>query len=133
MNLVRQDGFPQACQQACIAMIADVALTDVVAMVGTEPLSFADRTRALTHFGFAEDRSRYIVQGYGRDCLGALIRRHKVMLCRLADCLNVQFSHCVLISDGRMLDPDYGENPVWPWSRYVVDAGPVNRIGIADA
>jgi hypothetical protein len=119
---VSQHPHPKACQQAVIAMLAGVQLADVLAVVGNDALAWKERERACAHFGIKLTEDRVIVESVGSLCMGALIQKYPAVWVHIGDCRNVNFAHSSLIVGERMLDPHYGENPLWPWSHYMVFA-----------
>lgn len=121
---VSQHPHPKACQQAVIAMLAGVPLADVLAIVGNDALAWRERERACKHFGIELTGDRVIVEALGSGCVGALIQKYPATWVHIGDARNVNLAHhALIVREGeRMLDPHYGENPLWPWSHYVVFA-----------
>ena len=119
MKLVMQHPHPQACELACLAMLADVTLDDIIKLVGSprKPDSpDAERVREALGLRIVD---AMVVDGMGARCLGYLIPKHKTMIATLSSCVDVQFAHAVVIHGGQCYDPHWGMNPSWPWDKYI--------------
>jgi len=125
VKLVLQGEHPNACQQACIAMLAGVELADVIAVIGSEALGGQGREQALAHFGLKLSRVGFTVEGWGENCLGALRKKYPTLWLRMSDCLDPGYGHAALLHENQVYDPFWGLNPRWPWHRYVSHATPV--------
>jgi len=109
-------------------MLANVELAAVIALVGQERLSTADRIKACDYFGVKFDGdpwSATIVASFGNSTIGALMRKHETMWLTVSDCRDPGFGHACLLHKGELYDPMYGHNPQWIWSHYVSTAKPV--------
>jgi hypothetical protein len=134
MQLVSQGGFSEACQQAVIAMIAGVTITDVIAVVGSKRLNREQQNVALDYFDCKVADAYIRVENLGERCLGVLRKEHKALWLTVLDALDPAFSHSVLMVDSQLFDPHYGVNPHWPWSHYVcyvrvVEVAPILGMG----
>jgi hypothetical protein len=118
---VSQHGFPTACQQSVIAMLAGVELRDVIALFGFGPMSCSERVKACDHFGIVLG-DRVLIEGYGNETLTCLMDRHRALFLSVSEHGNPQFRHCVLWHGGTLYDPALGVNPAWPWRYHVTIA-----------
>ena len=125
MKLVSQAGWPDACQQACIAMLADLPIEDVIAVVGDQRLGTSERRSAWLRFNIAIPDEGFLIQPYGSGSLARLMKEFPRLWCGVMDARNSMFSHCVVIDNGNLYDPHYGLNPQWPWSHYVMQVQPI--------
>lgn len=122
MELVLQGSYGEACQQSCVAMLAGVTLEDVISLVGPGRMGMAEHERCREKYRAGRHDSGILVQPMGKDCLGALMKCNETLWLSVADCLDPQFGHAVLLHKGQLFDPAQGMNPAWPWNRYVARA-----------
>lgn len=129
MNLVLQHPHAEACQHACVAMVAGVTLKDVIRVVGHERrLGIDERIRALAHFGIEHTAESFMVGVFAAtndNCLGYLIRNHRTLWCSVYSIVDGNYGHAVLIHDQQLYDPWHGLNPQWPWHRMIGSAAPI--------
>lgn len=125
MKLVRQNNH-ETCQQACIAMLGNVELEDVVRLVGDRALGTNERRQAFDHFRikYPEGESGFVISIVETPLI-RLMRDHKYLLCSVADWKDPSWGHAVVIHDMHIYDPWRGIDPEWPWTRHVWKATPM--------
>lgn len=131
IQYVAQLPYVNACQQACIAMLAGVAITEVIAVVGDIRLGVSEREKACNHFGIVRKESKIIIQTFAiRECGKTLTEiKQEYSGCplwlSLYDCMDSTYGHAVLFYNDILYDPWHGVNPQWLWSRRLSDACPI--------
>lgn len=125
MRLVKQDNH-ETCQQACIAMLAGIALDDVVQLVGDRALATSDRRRAFDHFRikYPEDEAGWPVDSIEKT-LPFFMRAHRTLWCQVLDARDPAWGHAVLLHARHLYDPWRGIDPSWPWSRWIWKVMPI--------
>ena len=132
MNLVLQRSNKHACVLACIAMVCDTTLDEVIKVAGTDGIPDPEVVKATCrHLGVEYPDGGYIVDGFGDRSLPVLMSKHRTLMCTVASCLDLDFRHRVVIHDRELYDPGAGMNPSWPWDYRVCAAAPVDAKGDA--
>lgn len=124
MEYISQHPHPEACQHACLAMLAGVSLKSVIDLVGDKRLGVNERKIVCEKFSIPLTERRYLVEAFGENAIGNLIQKHKTILCSVYSALSIDFAHCVVIHDQKMFDPSMGINPSWPWNYYIGSVDP---------
>lgn len=121
MKLVLQHPYPIACLLACIAMLEGVTLEEVIRIAGSSEPPYGEPAKRLkAHFGTDYVcLSGPIIQGWGERTLGGFIREGKTMIGSVSSCIDPNYSHAVVIHEGRLYDPWHGIDPSWRWDRYI--------------
>lgn len=121
MKLILQTGHPSACQHACIGMLCDKTLDEVITEAGSDgKMCYDTRKRLLQMWGYPSYTGlSIIVDSFGSHALGALIREHNLMLGSIYSCKESGYGHNVVICNGDLYDPQSGINPSLPWHHYV--------------
>lgn len=137
MKLVKQDGYPHACQQACIAILAGCDLRRVLDIpgVGDGRIGEAERLRACAQLGIELSETSTIVDGFdwGEErTLACLMRKSGTLLASVYDAINPNYAHAVVIHGSQLYDPTSGINPSWPWSRFFGKVRPVFKFKGSD-
>ncbi len=129
MKFVSQRPHPNACALACLAMILDVSLDDVIAIAGSdERAALGTKRKVFEHYGREWPHSAFIVEGFGDQALGALTQKYETLYCGVYSWKDPNFSHAVLIHNKDVYDPWDGINPSWPSDRYIGDAMPITQF-----
>ena len=128
MKLVLQGDYQNCCQQACVAMIANVPLMEIVSAVGSERIGLTEREVLGEKYNFVIDRWGYIVSAVGENCLGAITRKHELVWCNLSSWNDPSFAHVILIYKKEVFDPLYGHNPKWEYDKYISIIHPVVHL-----
>jgi hypothetical protein len=125
INLVLQGSYGNACQQACLAMLAGVPLSEVISFIGDHRLSREDHDKVCAYYGIEIDPVGYRPAWMDTYRVGKMAKDHSTLLVSQFDWLDTAFSHCVLLHNGMMYDPAMGINPHWPWTRVIGMLSPV--------
>jgi hypothetical protein len=100
-------------------MVAGCEMEDAVRVAGTTSRwNFDAHERFVDHYGLLLQNS-YVTEGYGSRCLGALMKKHDVLVCCWSSCLDPQYAHDTVVFDGHNYDPWRGMDPQYPWDKYV--------------
>lgn len=119
MNLVMQHPYPDACWLACLAMLVNSNIEEIVRIAGTaERWNFDGQDRVMKHFGLKLSRA-CVTEGYGDRCLGGLMRQHDYLVCTWSSCLRPEYAHCTVVHGGHNFDPWNGMDPSYSWDTYV--------------
>ena len=127
MKLVLQGQYRDACQQACIAMLTDLPIETVIAVLGKSRLASWDRADFLKSHGIDCPNMSYWIESVGANCIGGLMQIHSTLWLTLGSCVDMTYGHAVILHEGQLYDPFHGMNPSWRWDRSVVMATPVKR------
>lgn len=122
MKLVLQTTYNEACQQACCAMLAGVSLEEIISLVGPGRMGNVEHEQVVARYGKGRANHGRFIEHFTREnnaLLGVLARDGDTHWLSVADCLDVQYAHAVLLHQGQLYDPWCGINPMWPWSRYI--------------
>lgn len=120
MELIRQDGFPDCCQQACIAMVSGKTLEEVIKMVGhSRRMGIGERNGILDSLGIKREIGKhggeFLASGWNN--IPQLKGTH---LCSVYSFIDKDYAHAVVLHDGVLYDPWHGINPDWPWHRRIM-------------
>lgn len=131
MRIVMQHPYSNACQQACIAMLAGVELQEVIRIVGEGRLGVGDKLDTCKHFGIVLSEYKIVLQTFATREYGMTLTeiRKQYAGCPLwisqYDCMDTSYGHAVLLHHDTLYDPFYGVNPQHLWSRRLTDVCPV--------
>lgn len=124
MIYVSQSTYNNACQQACIAMLTEQSLPEVIRILGENRLDEKSKVDYLAerhiHLGPA-----LMTHGLGNNSIGYLSKTYNTLWCSLSDWKDVQYGHAILIHNRTVYDPDKGINPDWPSAKYISRIQPV--------
>jgi len=127
MKLVLQGQYQTACQQACLAMLADISIEDIIALVGPKRMDQAEHDKVFEKYGVSRADRCTNVMGIGLDSLVGLRKRDPTLMLSLYDCMDANYGHAVLLHEGNLYDPYLGMNPSWSWSRHIALAFQIRR------
>lgn len=119
MNLVLQGQYTNACQQACCAMLANVSIEEIIALVGPERMGKTEHDKVFEKYGVSRADTCTNVEGIGLNSLVGLRKRNSTLMLSVYDTMDANYAHAVLLHEGNLYDPYLGINPHWPWSRVI--------------
>jgi hypothetical protein len=128
MKLVLQHPHGSACQQACIAMLADRTIEQVIADAGTDgKIDITIRSRLYRLYGLTIPDESFAIAPFETNprSLTWLMQNHTTLLCSLYDWKDIHYAHAIIIHNGDLYDPWHGMNPTWPWHRVIGQATPI--------
>jgi hypothetical protein len=107
-------------------MLLDTSLDEVISVAGTdERVDFATKQKVFKHFGREFPKSAFLVETFGENALGALMRKYETLYCGVYSWKDVNYAHAIVIHKGDLFDPWDGLNPKWPSDRFIGDAMPI--------
>src|SRR4051794_25825618 len=105
MQLVMQHPHSCACQQACIAMLANRTIDQVIADAGTDgKIDISIRSRLHSLYGLTPPNYSYAIAPFENNdrSLMWLMNSHKTLLCSVYDWKDIHYAHAIVIHDGEM-------------------------------
>jgi|SRR5208282_2883724 len=126
MNLILQNPYSTACQQACIAMLIDKSLEYVITLLGKERLDFFTRRDFLKSHRVIIENKGYVVSGFGENGLSYLVNKYPLTWISYTN-LNNGECHACLIYEKHLYDPFRGIDPILPWYWYISQLNPIER------
>lgn len=125
INLVLQGQYHNACQQACLAMLAGVTVEEVVSFIGDHRLDGSDRQKVCDKYGIVLDKVSYQATWMDVYRIGKMAKVHGTLLIDQFDWFDTAFGHNILLHNGQLYDPALGMNPHYPWTRVFGKSRPV--------
>lgn len=127
INLVLQGSHSNACQQACLAMLAGVTVEEVVSFIGDHRLMREDVRKVCERYDIEIDPVGYQSTWMDKYRIGKMAKDYGTLMVSQFDWFDTAFGHCVLIHNGQLYDPALGMNPHYPWTRVFGFTSPVSR------